>query len=96
MKNYIEQIKDYLGCQPTEKEGALLEILYFAYLDRNTGDKHINTYFALIDACTHSLSFEKSNEIINAAVSLCAEQERIAFVDGVRVGAKLVIELMEL
>ena len=39
MKNYIEQIKDYLDCQPTGREGALLEILYFAYLDKNTGDR---------------------------------------------------------
>ena len=95
MKNYIEQIKVYLARQPMGKEGALLEILHFAYLDNCPKDEQIDAYFEMIDVCTQSLSFEKSNEIINAVVSLCAEQERISFINGVRIGAQLAIELME-
>ena len=91
---YIDKIKAYLAKQPTGEGGALLEILYFAFRDRTDCDERLNAFFELVETCVESLSFEKRNQIITCAVSVCAEQERVVFMQGITTGAQLAMELM--
>lgn len=39
------------------------------------------------------LGFQKSNEVVSLVLSLNAEQERIAFISGLQLGAQLILEL---
>ena len=93
---YIDKIRAYLAKQPAGEEGVLLEMLYFAFRDRTSCDECLNAFFELVETCVESLSFEKRNQIITCAVTVCAEQERIAYMQGIRTGVKLTMELMGL
>lgn len=81
------------GLQSTEDNGVL-EFLHTAYADVQGQDsEELKQYFVDLDNHLKSLSLEKNNEIFNIVCSLCSAYEKRAFLDGIRVGTCLVLEL---
>ena len=75
---------------------TLMEMLYCTYTNNNAIDSEkIRKGFEEIERLTQGLAFQESDAVCSAVVSICAEQEQIAFLAGLRVGAQLVLELTE-
>ena len=73
---------------------SVLEFLYAAYADEQGQDpQELKQYFVALDDHLHVLSFEENNEIFSIVCSICSAYEKRAFLDGMQVGACLVLEL---
>ena len=73
-----------------------MEALYWAYVDsRGVDGAEICQCYQKLEQLLQELPWKKQNEIQCAVNELCATVERTAFLDGLRSGAKLMLELME-
>lgn len=74
----------------------IAERIYSCYPSRTTMDNGIiRSNFDLIGEHTKDLPFEQSDSIFSAAVAIGAECEKQAFLDGLALGAKLALNLLE-
>lgn len=97
----VEQIKARLKEHPFscyKHIDNLLELSYQVYLEINSAEKQElkeitepleKTLFALAN------SDKEADEYINVVYELCAVYERQSYMEGMKVGARLVIELLE-
>lgn len=77
-----------------ESEGALLEMIWRYYEWRDAeNDAVIKEKFDMIQPYLKQLSPKRKRVIIARIGDLCAEYERAAFIEGVRVGCRLMLEL---
>ena len=79
-----------------EIEKTLLDILFYDYLE-NCGreGESVRQCYAEVYAALEGLPPERADTAECSINRLCAEKERIAFVNGCRVGARLMGELKE-
>ena len=93
MSSTIQKIKRQL-CK--EDDISVLDILYEEYMNTDPVDQaRIGRCYRQMESYIRELPFESRDQISCSMIALCAEQERIAFLDGVRTGARLVLELTE-
>ena len=100
MKKYIDQLRWYVTANPIQFDNdcdcPALDVLYWHYSETYdmSSDKTAEAYRAL-DEYFSGVPFKEQNKIFMLVGSLCAEHERIAFLAGLRLGAQLMLELVE-
>ena len=83
-------IKEQLG----EEGENIAELICSNYDSRaEARSERVQTSFQRIDQCIWGLPFQQADVIRDAVYSACGEYEKQAFLDGVAVGAKLILEL---
>lgn len=97
MEQTIKQLKKQLDDAQQTNLDEVLAALYAGYMNTNPIDQaQIDHHFQSVEKCTQTLRFHQRDQIFCAMTSLCAEQDRISFYDGVRTGARLILELLEI
>ena len=97
----LEEFKKYLSKNTIigEMSGVetLMDTLYQFYMESgNQDDEKIKACFREIRHYTRDLSFEEGDAVCTSIITLLAEQERVAFLDGLQAGAQLLLELMRM
>ena len=88
-----ERINRFLA-QQVENTESILELLYECYASKAATDNElIRESFFVLERCTKDMPYEVCDQISAAMISACVECERMAFLDGVALGAKLMMEL---
>lgn len=95
----VTAVKDYLLQNPANFQGqvsSILELLYFHYTEYNPveNDRVRACFLGLTDKL-HELARdeEEENQMINLAGDACAEYERVAYMEGIKVGMRLMMEM---
>lgn len=79
-----------------ESSHSQLEALYWGYIEsRGTDGEDINRCYRKLEQLLQEFPWKKQNDIQCAVNELGSVMERLAFLDGVRSGAKLMLELTE-
>lgn len=98
MNPYIHNLKAYLS-EHRPNYGApeissLLEFVWQTYTAENPIDSdQIRALFDSLGPIHDTLSLEDSDLLFQTVCSLCIEHERVAFLEGLRTGARLTTEL---
>lgn len=75
---------------------SVLEFLYIAYTEIQDSDPpHINEGFRRLGDHLEQLPLDENNAIFSIVCELCDAYEKRAFMDAVRLGAYLALELQE-
>ena len=75
---------------------TVLEQLFRAYQESHESDPpDIRNGFKELDALLDGIPLEDNNAVFNLCCSLCSAYEYKAFIDGLRYGAQLMMELQE-
>lgn len=91
--NTSERINQFLA-QQVENTESVLELLYECYASKARMDnERILESFLVLEQYTRDMPYEAGDQISAAMISACVECERLAFLDGVALGAKLITEL---
>ena len=98
MQSYIISLKEYLAAAVLnygdEAIETMLEFLWTAYTQENpVYNETIRGLFASMEPILGKLSFSDSDDLFRIICSVCVEHERMAFLSGLHVGAKLMQEL---
>ena len=73
---------------------SVLEFLYTGYADVQGQDpQELKQHFVDLDDHLQVLSLEENNEVFAIVCSICSAYEKRAFLDGIQVGANLILEL---
>lgn len=97
----VENTKAYLQSHPANYCGqmdTLLELIYQAYTEFNSVETP--EFKAIIDPLDQTLrslveTDEEADEYMNIVFELCAAYERQSYIEGLKVGARLMCKLME-
>ena len=74
--------------------GSLLEMLFDIYTDLNGFDNEIiRKDFGDLDSVMNGMTLQEMDKIIYPVCALCWDHEKTAFIEGVKVGARLKAEL---
>lgn len=98
MKLYMDQIKAYLKEQQSnngsENIHSLLEFLWEAYTYVHPIDSEkIRETLGLLEPVSRALAWDEANLLDDTVCELCVEHGRVAFLEGLHVGARLIAEL---
>ena len=75
---------------------SVLNLLYDSYRERHPMDtEEIGRQFASLADILSKLSLKEHDQVWDLTCGLCTEHERAGFLEGVRMGAFLTVELME-
>lgn len=97
----VENIKAYLQSHPAnyyDDIDTLLDLIYHAYTEFNSVETP--EFKAIIDPLDQTLrslveTDEEADEYMNIVFELCAAYERQSYIEGLKVGARLMMELAE-
>ena len=97
----LEKVKGYLLDHPVSfgmDADSFLELLYYAFTEYNTVESP--EFKKEIDPLKEKLrglveTDEESDDYMDIVFSLCAAYERQGYVEGIKVGVRLMMELME-
>ena len=95
-------LEDYLHNNFADYSGvvdSLLELLYFAFTECNiTENPEFKAKIGPLDRKLRNLAEtdEAADEYMNVVYGLCAAYERQSYVEGIKAGARLMMELMGL
>ena len=90
------EVIDQFLVQEMENTESMMELLYECYASKATMDNEkIRESFFVLERYTKDMPYEICDQISMAMISACVECERLAFLDGVVLGAKLMMELMK-
>ncbi len=98
MQKYIKFLQKYCKQNPLDHGGtkSVMEFLYWHYAESNPIDNQkIRDGFATIRQQYPHLSMEEFDPIFTTVSDLCAEHERLAFLEGLRLGVTLMTELQQ-
>lgn len=98
MNHYLKALQDYCKQDPLNHGDAesVMEFLYWHYAENNPIDsRKIREGFAKIRQQYPHLSLEKFDPIFTTVSDLCVEHEHLAFLEDLRLGVTLMIELAE-
>lgn len=100
MNPYVEQFKQFLKEDPPdygyEEIHSLLELFGTYYLRCNPiEEENIRAQFCSLEPIVKSLSEKRKRRLFHIISDICTEYERLAFQEGVRAGAQLILELSE-
>ena len=98
---YLQQIKHYLSSHLRSNIYAnvdsLLELLYLTYTEYNPiNTAEIRNGYQQLDTIFDRLTLQENDMVFSITCKLCDEHARIAFYEGLRVGMKLTMELLDL
>ena len=98
MKPNIDQLQDFLTAYNKERRGwdniSPVEMLYSFYIHHSPPEPDtLRSCHKAINHLVEHLSFKEQDGILCAVNALCAEQERCALLDGIHLGAQLMLEL---
>ena len=98
MNSVIEKLKEYLNEQPVNAvyndAESLLELLCYIYMkDSPVDSATIHYQYQQINCIAQHLTLEQNNEIFNLTVDMCDAYIRRAFLDGLKIGCRLLQEL---
>ncbi len=100
MEDYIRELQTYVrehkitfwqdGPQPC------LDVLWWHYSEFHKPESEdIKEDFRLVWNCIEKLPTQDRDELFAEVCCLCAEHERVAFVNGLRLGAQLMLEIQD-
>lgn len=97
----VENIKAYLQSHPAnyyDDIDTLLELIYQAYTEFNSAE--MPEFKAIIDPLDKILrslvdTDEEADEYMNVVFELCAAYERQSYIEGMKTGPRLMMELAE-
>ncbi len=98
MQHYIKALQDYCKRNPLNHGDAesVMEFLYWHYAEFNPIDnRKIRNGFAQIRQQYSHLSMQEFDPIFTTVSDLCVEHEHLAFLEGLRLGVTLMMELAE-
>ena len=98
MQHYIKALQDYYKQNPLNHGGAesVMEFLYWNYAENNPIDNQkIRNSFAKLRWQYPHLSLKEFDPIFTTVSNLCEEHERLAFLEGLRLGVTLMTELAD-
>ena len=73
-----------------------LDVLYRHYMESRGADgEEVNRCYQKLYQLLQEIPRQRQNSVECAVNELCATVERIAFLDGMHSGAKLILELLE-
>ena len=96
----VAKIKAYLKRHEANYEGqvdTLLELMYEAYMEYNSVETtEFKSVIDPLDQALRSLigSDGEADAYLNAVYKLCAAYERQSYIEGIKAGARLMMELM--
>jgi len=96
MQQYIQALADYYKQNPPNHGNAesTLDLLYWHYVELNPIDNQkIRDNFAALRKQYPHLSLQEFDPICSTVSDLCIEIERLAFLEGLRLGVVLMQEL---
>lgn len=97
----VENMIQYLKEHPANYQGqvdTLLELLYQAFTEYNSAETpEFRKQVAPLDETLRSLAEtdEEADKYMNLVFGLCTAYERQGYIEGIKVGARLMMELME-
>lgn len=97
----VENVVQYLKEHPANYQGqvdTLLELLYQAFTEYNSAETpEFRKQVDPLDETLRSLveTDEEADEYMNIVFGLCTTYERQGDIEGIKVGARLMMELME-
>ena len=96
MNQNIESFRLFIKQQLEEDGEEIAELIYPHYNSTaESRSERVRESFQRIDECIDNLPFQQADEIRNAVYLACGEYEKLAFLDGVAIGAKLLLEFIE-
>ena len=98
MNPYIAELKRWLEENPPSfgDGDSILTMLYESYSDSNRmDDDQIKTDFRELYQAMNGMPLREMDRIIDSVCALCRDHERAGFVEGVKVGILLTVELTE-
>ena len=98
MNPYKNKFRIFLDNNPISyTEGdSLMEELYWCYTEANTVDSpQLRMHFQNLYQSLPELSEKRFDEVFSAVSTLAAEQEKLAFQSGARIGFRPASELLE-
>lgn len=98
MGSYLNQLKAYILEHPisfeTPTDFPCLDALWWHYTEYHSmGSEKEKQAFQELRLLLSDLGYQKVNEVVSLVLSISAEQERIAFISGLQLGAQLILEL---
>lgn len=98
MDSYITQMLEFVReHHENEENDSLLERFVLCYrMDHPLGSEDIREKFRAVDPIMKSLSKKKEICLVHTMLEICEEREHFAFLEGIRIGAQLMIEMKEL
>lgn len=100
-RDIVENVVQYLKEHPANYQGqvdTLLELLYQAFTEYNSAETpEFRKQVDPLDETLRSLveTDEEADEYMNIVFGLCTTYERQGYIEGIKVGMRLVLELME-
>ena len=98
MDKLTQRLKAYIDTHSFDSGDSdcetVLDQLYQAYAESHENDpREIRDGFKELDKFLEGLSLDNNNAVWNLCCQLCTAYEHKAFVDGIKYGARLVMEL---
>ena len=98
MEELISQLRQYVADHPPNYgDGdchSILDMLYYRYSECNRLDNtEIKVAFADLYQQMHGMTLREMDRIVDAVCILCTEHEKAGFVEGVKVGVQLGVEI---
>lgn len=95
----LGQLKAFAAMQSKEKkkeeQDTLLDALWYFYMEHHPVDNEmIQARFEGLEEILQKLSQKRKYRMIRTVADLCVEHEREAYVSGLRVGARLMVEIL--
>ena len=100
-REIVENVVQYLKEHPANYQGqvdTLLELLYQAFTEYNSAEtQEFRKQVDPLDETLRNLveTDEEADEYMNIVFGLCTTYERQGDIEGIKVGARLMMELME-
>lgn len=98
MEKYIRALQEYCKQNPPNHGDAqsVMNLLYWTYTEYNPiDDKKLKNGFAKLRSQFPNLSLQEFDPVFTIVSDLCADHERLAFYEGLRLGVTLMQELKE-
>ena len=98
MKTYFEKLRAYIAENPSNfgDGDSVLTLLYEAYAESNRmDDGTIKEDFNELYRQMNGMELREMDKIIYPVCTLCRDHQRSGFVEGVKVGIQLQMELAE-
>ena len=98
MKQYFEKLRDCIAESPLDFGGAdsALALLFDAYAEiHNLDDAQTKVDFCALYEVMNGRPLTEMDQIIYPVCRLCRDHQRSGFVEGVKVGVRLGMELAE-
>lgn len=98
MNSYLNRLKVYILKHQIDfnesNDFPCLDALWWHYAQcHSMSSEKAKQAFHDLSLLLSELNFQNSDKVLSLADSICAEQERIAFIAGLQLGAQLMLEL---